>query len=239
MALILNIESSSNICSVALSEDGITSGFIESDEDKSHAGKLTLFIEELFKNHNISIEKVDAIAVSQGPGSYTGLRIGVSVAKGMCYAMNKPLIAIDTLQALTHGLLYNELSESSKHKFEKDTLFCPMIDARRMEVYTAIYTIQNKRIGDVKAEIINKDSFRETLNNSLVVFFGNGSNKCKELIKHKNAIFVDNIYLSARFMSGLAETAFNKKEFCDTAYFEPFYLKDFIATTPKKNILFK
>jgi len=237
MALILNIESSSNMCSVALSSDGIVLGYIESDEEKSHAGKLTIFIEELLKKHNISTNNLDAIAVSQGPGSYTGLRIGISVAKGICYAIDKPLIAVGTLQSLSFGLHNNDIFDISKLSLSKDTLFCPMIDARRMEVYTAIYSIDNELIGKVHAKIIEKNSFIETLDNGSMVFFGNGANKCKEVIKHKNAIFVDNILLSARYMATLAEKIFNKKVFCDTAYFEPFYLKDFIATTPKKSII--
>lgn len=237
MAIILNIESSSNICSAALSINGELSQLRESDTEKSHAGKLTVFIEEILKSNNISTYDLDAIAISKGPGSYTGLRIGVSVAKGICYAMNKPLIAVDTLKSLTLSMLLQSGSKISGNNSIKDFLFCPMIDARRIEVYTAFYDFDLNAIDEVKSIIIETNSFKEILDKQKIIFFGNGADKCKDLIKHKNAEFIDNIELSARYMCSLAEESFNNKDFADTAYFEPFYLKDFIATTPKKNLL--
>lgn len=228
MGLILNIETSTNVCSVCLVRDGKIIANRQTNEDKSHASKLTVFIAELFRESNYSIQKIDAVGVSKGPGSYTGLRIGVSTAKGIAYALNKPLIAIETLQTMAWEVI-------QKQK-ETDILFCPMLDARRMEVYSAIFNAQNKKIRKVKAEIINENSFTEELKTHKIVFFGNGSNKCKKYITHTNAQFIDDIVPLAENMTMLSEQAFINRQFEDTAYFEPFYLKDFVATVPKKNI---
>lgn len=232
--MILCIETATNICSVALSDNGKLLGIKESDVDKSHAALLTVFIEELLDENGISADKLDAVAVSKGPGSYTGLRIGVSVAKGICYGAEIPLIAIDTMESMYLALVqkYTELKESAKYTF-----FCPMIDARRMEVYSSLFNKDGKIVKEVEAEIIDANSYRERLDKNLIVFFGNGADKCTDTIVHKNAKFVEGFKLSASGMIAPATRALKEKNFEDSAYFEPFYLKDFIATIPRKNIL--
>ncbi|MCK4661660.1 MAG: tRNA (adenosine(37)-N6)-threonylcarbamoyltransferase complex dimerization subunit type 1 TsaB [Bacteroidales bacterium] len=236
MALILNIETATNICSVALGKNGKLIAIKESDKDKSHASLLTVFIDEILKDNNYKASDIDAVAVSKGPGSYTGLRIGVSVAKGICFGIEKPLIEISTLQSLALSILSNDEYKTLNIN-KKQAWLCPMLDARRMEVYCAIFDYQNIIKRDISADIINKESFKDILTKREVVFFGNGSNKCKEILINNNSYFIDNINSSAKYMINLAEELFNKNEFVDTAYFEPFYLKDFVATTPKKKVL--
>ncbi len=235
MALILNIETSTTICSVNIARKGEVIAMRETKEDKSHAAKTTIYIDEMLKELNIEIKNIDAVAVSKGPGSYTGLRIGVSTAKGICYGGSKPLIAVSTLRALAL-----QISNQKKNNAEipDNAWFCPMIDARRMEVYTAMYDSNNVIQKPISAEIITKNSFIEELNNRQIYFFGNGASKCKETINHKNAHFIDDIENSSISMAAISYQSFLDKKFEDVAYFEPFYLKDFIATTPKKNILF-
>ena len=161
-----------------------------------------------------------------GYGSFTGLRIGVSTAKGICYSLDIPLIAIPTLQAMSYGIIHNS-------KFIIHNLYCPMLDARRMEVYYAIYDKDLNEIKPTCAEVITSESFNELLKENRVVFFGDGAEKCKSVITHENAIFIDNIYPSAKDMINLAETRYENKEFEDVSYFEPFYLKDFVAGKPR------
>jgi len=230
MATIINIDTSTEVCSVSLSKDGNLIGIKENKDGLKHAQLVTLYIQDLLKEANIEIKNLDAIAVSKGPGSYTGLRIGVSTAKGICYGAQLPLIAIETLQTLTEGAI-NSIEQPIK-----DAWFCPMIDARRMEVYNAFYNINNNKTVEIAATIIDDESFKDILDERTVYFFGNGSEKCKETIKHPNAIFIDNISNSALNMITLAHKAFNNQSFEDVAYFEPFYLKDFVATTPKKKM---
>ena len=230
MATIINIDTSTEVCSVSLSKDGNLIGIKENKDGLKHAQLVTLYIQDLLKEANIEIKNLDAIAVSKGPGSYTGLRIGVSTAKGICYGAQLPLIAIETLQTLTEGAI-NSIEQPIK-----DAWFCPMIDARRMEVYNAFYNINNNKTVEIAATIIDDESFKDILDERTVYFFGNGSEKCKETIKHPNAIFIDNISNSALNMITLAHKAFNNQSFEDIAYFEPFYLKDFVATTPKKKM---
>ncbi len=229
MALILNIETSTQICSVSISLNGDVIAFKESNDEKSHAKLLTIFIDDLLKEQNYSFNDFDAIAVSKGPGSYTGLRIGVSTAKGLCYAKDLPLIAINTLQSMAKGII-------EKEKYKNAEIIVPMIDARRMEVYSAFFNTNGKLIREVKAEIIDENSYNEILQKQQMIFFGDGSEKVKTLITNKNAVFIDNMYPSSKYMAPLSEQAYNEKKFEDVAYFEPFYLKDFIATVPKKNI---
>jgi tRNA threonylcarbamoyladenosine biosynthesis protein TsaB len=225
MSLILGIETSTKICSVAISEGENLLALKEEGGAYSHSEKLTTFIEEVLTKSGKKLQDLDAVVVSKGPGSYTGLRIGVSAAKGLCYALEKPLIAVDTLQAMALGM--------SKNK-EID-LYCPMIDARRMEVYTALYDIDNEIIESVSAKIIDEDSFTTKLEKQKIVFFGDGAKKCEEVLSiHPNAIFSNKGLPSAQFVNQIALEKFKKKEFEDVAYFEPYYLKDFIATTPKK-----
>ncbi len=235
MALILNIETSTLICSVSVSKDGKVLAAKESSEEKSHAKKLTLFIDEVLGELNYSFNNLDAVAVSKGPGSYTGLRIGVSTAKGICYAKDIPLIAINTLHSMAYGFVHKEESKDLLQQNE-NILVVPMIDARRMEVYSAFFNKKGEFERNVKAEIIDEKSYEDVLQKNILVFFGDGSQKIKDVVKHENAIFIDGINPSAKNMSYLSEAAYNKKDFEDVAYFEPFYLKDFVATIPKKNI---
>lgn len=230
MATIINIDTSTEVCSVSLSKDGKLIDLKENKDGLKHAQLVTIYIQDLLKEANIDIQNLDAVAVSKGPGSYTGLRIGVSTAKGVCYGANIPLIAIETLQTLTEGAI-NAIDEPIN-----DAWFCPMIDARRMEVYNAFYDINNNKTIEIAATIIEEDSFKKILDERKVYFFGNGSEKCKDTIKHPNAIFINNISNSALNMITLAHKAFNNQSFEDVAYFEPFYLKDFVATTPKKKM---
>ncbi len=234
MGSILCLETSTEVCAVALSVHGI---ILEEREDKSgknHALQLTRFVEEVMKSTGLTFSQLDAIAVSGGPGSYTGLRIGVSTAKGLCYAAGLPLIAIPSLESMAHHIISN----TEKYSVENpgNLLYCPMIDARRMEVYAAIYNNNMLKIRDIQADIIDHLSFLDFLQNQKILFFGNGAQKCKTTIQHPNALFLDHISTSASYMATLAETALQTGNFVDVAYYEPFYLKDFVATIPTKNI---
>lgn len=236
MALILNIETSTEVCSVAIALNGQLLFKKESTEGLNHSKVLTVFIDELFKENNLKPESLDAVAVSKGPGSYTGLRIGVSVAKGLCYGLNIPLISVNSLEILGVFAAQN----LAEYKLPDDgipVLFCPMIDARRMEVYTSLYNIQGEELRPVSAEIIDEQFLSELLENHKILFFGNGAEKCKTTIKHKNAFPQGPMITSAQFMQHLSEKKFNNKEFENIAYFEPFYLKNFVATIPKDKIL--
>lgn len=236
MAIILNIETSTEVCSVSLAESGKTLFLKESDEGLNHSKLLTVFIEDLFSENNFEINKIDAVAVSKGPGSYTGLRIGVSVAKGLCYGLDKPLIGIGSIEAMGHYVAANA-GEFYQAEDGEELLFCPMIDARRMEVYTALFDAEGNAVNEVTAEIIDENSFADHLKTKKILFFGNGADKCREKITHENALFKGPAKTTARFMQNLAEIKYNKKEFEDVAYFEPFYLKDFVATIPKNKVL--
>ena len=235
MATILNIDTSTEVCSVSLGKDGISVALREDHAGKNHAMQLTLFIDELLQQKGISMHDTDAVAVSGGPGSYTGLRIGVSTAKGICYASGKPLIAIPSLEAMAHHVIFN----SARYHLpdEASMLFCPMIDARRMEVYTAVYNAKGEQNQKISADIIDHQSFEEQLKTDKVAFFGNGSAKCRAAIGHENALFVADVHTSAAYIAPLAEKAYSEKRFVDTAYYEPYYLKDFVATVPTKNII--
>ncbi|MCG6190216.1 tRNA (adenosine(37)-N6)-threonylcarbamoyltransferase complex dimerization subunit type 1 TsaB [Maribellus maritimus] len=236
MAVILNIETSTEVCSVALGENGELLFEKESREGLNHSELLTVFIEELFTENNFNMRDIDAVAVSKGPGSYTGLRIGVSVAKGLCYALDKPLISVGSLDSM--GIFTAQNIESFfEGNNDEDLLLCPMIDARRMEVFTALYKSSGQTVQTVSAQIIDENSFSEELKENKILFFGNGAQKCREHLSHPNALFNGPLKTSARFMLFLAEKKYNKKEFEDVAYFEPFYLKNFVATIPKNKIL--
>ncbi|GAE18798.1 TsaB protein [Bacteroides pyogenes DSM 20611 = JCM 6294] len=196
-------------------------------EGPSHAVSLGVFVDEALSFIDSHAIPLDAVAVSCGPGSYTGLRIGVSMAKGVCYGRNVPLIGIPTPEVLcVPVLLFHELPE--------DALLCPMIDARRMEVYAAVYDRALKTKRPVSADIVDENSYLEFLNEAPVYFFGNGSAKCREKITHPNAHFIDNIHPLAKMMFPLAEKAIAREDYKDVAYFEPFYLKEFVASQPKK-----
>lgn len=225
MATILQIETSTQVCSVALAIDGKTISLKEEAAQNIHASNITLFIAEVMKSADLKFTDLDAIAVSKGPGSYTGLRIGVSTAKGLCFALDKPLIGIGTLQMMANGFVINHPNYGG--------LVCPMIDARRMEVFTCVYDNRLKEIEAVNAKIVDDKSFVFELENHFVTFIGDGAAKCAPVLSHYNAHFSDINFNSASYMSTLAHTAFESKTFEDVAYFEPFYLKDFVFTTPK------
>lgn len=230
MSVILHIETSTDCCSVAVSENGANIFNVEDFEGPSHATKLGTMVDEALSftdNHGIPF---DAVAVSCGPGSYTGLRIGVSMAKGICYARDLKLIALPTLQVLCVPILLRE-------ELPDDALLCPMIDARRMEVYAAVYTRALKTVVETDAIVVNENSFKEQLDAHPVYFFGNGAKKCKDILQHPNAHFFEGIKPIAKYMCPLAEKAHAQERFESVAYFEPFYLKDFVATKSKKGPL--
>ena len=222
MAIILNIETATTNCSVSLSKEGIPF-ILKEDYDKnySHAERLHVYIDEVLKKSNIGANQLDAIAISKGPGSYTGLRIGVSAAKGLCFALNKPLISVSTLEALAHQIK------------ECDGVIVAMLDARRMEVYSAIFDSNYNQIRETQAEILSEDSFSKYLEQGKVYFIGNGVEKTKALISHPNAIYIDDKLPSANEMGFLANHKYKISDFEDVAYFEPYYLKDFVALKPK------
>lgn len=218
MAYILNIETATTNCSVSLSKDGEILVLKEDNSlNYSHAESLHVFIGEVLESANLKPSQLDAIAVSKGPGSYTGLRIGVSTAKGLCFALDKPLISINTLQSLAHQVHINE------------GIIIPMIDARRMEVYSAIYDFNYQQIREVEAQILDASSFKCFLEKGKVQFIGNGVEKAKTVIAHPNAIFIEGKLPSAKEMTTLADFKFNRNDIEDVAYFEPYYLKEFIG----------
>ncbi|MBB4800185.1 tRNA threonylcarbamoyladenosine biosynthesis protein TsaB [Flavobacterium nitrogenifigens] len=222
MSFILNIETATKNCSVSVAKDGKTIACNElADEGYSHAEKLHVFIEEVIAKAEISVQDLVAIAVSQGPGSYTGLRIGVSAAKGLCYALNIPLIAVDTLQTL------------ASQAEVTDGKIIPMLDARRMEVYSAIFNSDLTIDRGIKAEIIDENSFQEY--NDKLYFVGDCADKCKAVLTKDNFVFLEDVkYPSAQAMSKISYDKYQKSDTVDVAYFEPYYLKDFMIAPPKK-----
>ena len=227
---IINIETATTVCSVAVSENGKVILEKVSFDGPSHASLLGVFVEEAISRSKSLGLNIDAVAVSSGPGSYTGLRIGVSMAKGLCFGYNVPLISIHTLDILA----YKAIKEST---VSEDTLFCAMLDARRMEVYAAIYDNTLKKIRETEADIISEKTYAVFLEKQPVCFFGNGAGKCKNVILSPNAMFVDDLHPVAGDMAYLSEQAYAEKRFEDVAYFEPFYLKDFLATVAKNKVL--
>ncbi|GGI56582.1 tRNA (adenosine(37)-N6)-threonylcarbamoyltransferase complex dimerization subunit type 1 TsaB [Winogradskyella haliclonae] len=223
MALILNIETSTTNCSVSLSKDEETLVLKEDNNaGYSHAEKLHVFIKDVIDSVGISKNSLDAIAISKGPGSYTGLRIGVSTAKGLCFALDKPLIAISTLEAMAHQV------EAS------DGLIIPMLDARRMEVYSAVFGYDYSSKREIKAEVLDETSFKTELENGTVYFIGNAVEKTKTIINNNNAVFVKGKLPSSSTMGKIANRKYQISDFEDVAYFEPYYLKDFVAIKSKK-----
>ena len=230
MPCIINIETSTKVCSLAVTCDGMVAFNREDREGPNHASLLGGYVSEaleFIKSNNL---KLDAVAVSGGPGSYTGLRIGVSMAKGLCFGLDVPLIALDTTEIMACSVLFNP-------NIDEEALLCPMIDARRMEVYSAIYDRALQPVLPIAANIIDEDSFSDILKERKVVFFGDGADKCKNVIKSENAIFLSGIAPLAKSMLALSERAMRNSDFKDTAYYQPFYLKDFQATTPKNKVL--
>ena len=229
--MILCIETSTAVCSVALVENGNVVALRESIDGQNHAEKITIFIDEIMKETGVAYKDLDAIATSMGPGSYTGLRIGVSTAKGFCYALDKPLIAIDTLAAMAYGFISSQLSAISN---QPTAILCPMIDARRMEVYSAFFNEKLERTSETEALVIDENSFMELKQNNHLYLFGDGADKLATLFENdKNITVVEKFHCSAAYMSTLAEEAFKNKDFVDVAYFEPFYLKNFVPGIPK------
>lgn len=228
MSCILNIDTSTNVCSVAVSQDGACIFDKEDHSGPNHAERLGAFVDEALSfidNHAIPL---DAVAVSCGPGSYTGLRIGVSMAKGICYGRDVKLLAVPTLELLCVPVLLREMVT------DDDALLCPMLDARRMEVYAQLFTRSLREVRPIQADVVDADTYREYLDKHPVYFFGNGAMKCKEVIDHPNAHFIEGIEALAKYMLPLAERCVAREEFEDVAYFVPFYLKDFVAKQPRK-----
>ena len=227
MSCILSIETSTDVCSVAMSENGQCIFKKEDHSGPNHAVSLGVYVDEALSftdNHAIPL---GAVAVSSGPGSYTGLRIGVSMAKGICYGRDVPLLSVPTLEVMAVPVLLN-------HEIEDDALLCPMIDARRMEVYSAIYDRALKQQREIRADVVDGDTYREFLDQHPVYFFGNGAAKCMETINHPNARLIKGIEPLAKYMFPLAERKWVQEEFEDVAYYVPYYLKDFVAKMPKK-----
>ena len=228
MSCILNIETSTDVCSVAISDNGQVIFNKEDHSGPNHAVKLGVYVDEALSfidAHGISLE---AVAVSCGPGSYTGLRIGVSMAKGICYGRDVKLISIPTLELMAVPVLLGE------HPAEEDALIVPMLDARRMEVYAKVMDRALKEVRPIQADIVDADTYKEYLDRGTVYFFGNGAEKCMEVINHPNARLVKGIEPLGKNMAPLAEKRFVEGKFEDVAYFVPFYLKDFVAKMPKK-----
>ncbi len=223
MSLILSIETATKVCSVSVAEDGVEIATqSETSAKYSHLERLNTLILDVTKKAGVTLQNMDAIAVSEGPGSYTGLRIGTSTAKGICYGLDIPLIAVNSLRAL------------AALKPASNSLLCPLFDARRMEVYAALYNAELATVSPTAAVVVDEQSFAAFLTDQTVCFFGPGAEKCQSVINHSNAIFDLETKVSAKGMNKLAFSKFQQSEFADTAYFEPFYLKDFIAGTPKK-----
>ena len=226
---ILQIETATQVCSVALSADGETIAFQDIDEPNVHAARLTLMVEELLRTTNLSFKDLAAVAVGKGPGSYTGLRIGVSTAKGFCYATDLPLIGVDTLAGMAAGFIanYSLIAENVQ--------LCPMVDARRMEVYAAVYDNWLRSITPPAATIIDAQSFEFLEADNRIILFGSGADKLEALFADNEQVeVVSQFKNSARHLSHLAYRAFRDSQFADVAYFEPYYLKDFVATTAKQ-----
>lgn len=227
--MILAIETATQICSVALFRNAEVIGLLESDEHNAHSRILHVLIDRLLKETGTVISDLSAIAVSKGPGSYTGLRIGVSTAKGFCYARDIPLIAINTLGNMAAGM--NEIAQ--QRGLMANYLLVPMIDARRMEVYLAVYNPEMGVERETKAEIITAESFADLRKTSTLILAGDGADKCKEFLAGNSITYLDNFNASARYMLNPSIHAMKEQHFENVAYFEPFYLKDFIAGKPK------
>lgn len=234
MSLILCIETGTDICSVGLARDGEIISLRESDEGRDHAKRVAMFVDELLRETDVRPEELDAVAVGKGPGSYTGLRIGVSFAKGLCYGLDIPLVAVGSLDALT---------EVAREDFEAGILgvesldgkwLCPMVDARRMEVYTQVFSSGGEPCSEVWAEIVEERSLAEWREKGQLIIFGNGAAKCREVLS--DAVYVD-VVPSARGLAHLAEEQLQRGQTEDIAYFEPFYLKDFVVIPSKKKLL--
>jgi tRNA threonylcarbamoyladenosine biosynthesis protein TsaB len=249
MPIILSIETSTKACSAAIHQDGTLLSVSELYNEKSSSGMLTTLIEHVVKTASLTLQDIDAMAVAKGPGSYTGLRIGVSTAKGLCFTLEKPLIAINTLEAMAYSMynircticdLKNQPQIIVNRKSEIVNLFCPMLDARRMEVYCAVYKADTLELFEpTQAKIIDETSFTNLFESHKIIFFGDGAEKCRATLgNYSNAVFVNEvIFPSAKSIGALAIRSFEQLQFENVADFEPFYLKEFLGTTPKKAII--
>ncbi|WP_293588255.1 tRNA (adenosine(37)-N6)-threonylcarbamoyltransferase complex dimerization subunit type 1 TsaB [Prevotella sp.] len=227
MSCILNIETSTDVCSVSVSQDGACIFSQEDHEGPNHAVKLGTFVDEALSFADSHAIPLDAVAVSCGPGSYTGLRIGASMAKGICFGQDLKLIAVPTLELMAVPVLLRE-------EVEEGALLCPMIDARRMEVYSAVYDRALHEVRGIQADVVDAETYREYLDRGHVYFFGNGAEKCMEVINHPNARLIKGVEPLAKWMFPIAERRIAQEKYEDVAYFVPFYLKDFVAHQPKK-----
>ena len=234
MSLILCIETGTDICSVGIARDGELVSLRESAEGRDHAKHVGVFVDELLSETNIAPDELDAIAVGMGPGSYTGLRIGVSFAKGLCYGLQIPLVAVGSLDALAEVAIEDHKAGILDVEAWDEALLCPMVDARRMEVYTRLYSATGEPQSEVKAEVVTENSFAKEREEKLLVIFGNGAAKCREVMPDATDINVDP---SARGLARLAEQRLQAGQTEDIAYFEPFYLKDFVVIPSKKKLL--
>lgn len=230
MALLLHIDTATEHASVCISRDNELLHELHSPDQKNHASFIQTAINELIGITHVSLKDIDAIAVSAGPGSYTGLRVGMSTAKGLCYALNKPLILVNTLQVIANSAI--RYFETKHEPLNSAWLICPMIDARRMEVFTAVYTIDFKEVVAPTAMILDNTSLDTVLQNQKVIFCGNGVHKAADVIKQENAVFID-VQHSAKDLILFAVNSFNLRHFADIAYSEPFYLKEFFSPAPK------
>lgn len=228
--MLLHIETSTTVCSVALSQNGRILFDHVSYEGPSHATLAGVYVEEALKVVKEQQARLEAVAVSSGPGSYTGLRIGASLAKGLCFGYSIPLIAVPTLEILAHTAIQTHAADSG-------ALYCPMIDARRMEVYSALYDARLEEVRSTEAEVITAESYAAYLDKNEVCFFGDGAAKCRALITSDNALFIDDIHPLAVNMIPLAEKKYQNGDFVDAAYYEPFYLKEFQATVARNKVL--
>ena len=234
MSLILCIETGTDICSVGIARDGELMSLRESDQGRDHAKQVAVFVDELLRETGVKPDELDAVAVGMGPGSYTGLRIGVSFAKGLCYGLNIPLLAVGSLEALTDVAIKDYEAGIIQVEDWDEALLCPMVDARRMEVYTQIFNSRGEAQSEVSAEIITEDSFSQWRAKGKLVIFGNGAAKCQEMLP--DAIYID-VAPSARGLTRIAHQLFEAGKTVDIAYFEPFYLKDFVVIPSKKKLL--
>ena len=234
MSLILCIETGTNICSVGISRDGELVSLRESAEGRDHAKHVGVFVDELLHEKGVMPDELDAVAVGMGPGSYTGLRIGVSFAKGLCYGLHIPLIAVGSLDALAEVAIEdNEAGILTVDKWD-DAVLCPMVDARRMEVYTRLYNAKGEPLSEVSAEVVDEHTFADVRRDKQLIIFGNGAEKCCEVLSDATYI---NVAPSARGLARLAEQRLQAGQTEDIAYFEPFYLKDFVVIPSKKKLL--
>ena len=234
MSLILCIETGTDICSVGVARDGELVSLRESDEGRDHAKKVGVFVDELLRETGISPDELDAVAVGMGPGSYTGLRIGVSFAKGLCYGLGIPLVAVGSLDAMAAVAIEDNDAGILDVDNWENAVLCPMVDARRMEVYTRLFDAKGNALSDVTAEVVTEQTFANVRRERQLVMFGNGAAKCREVLHDATYI---NITPSARGLARLAEQRLSAGQTEDIAYFEPFYLKDFIVIPSKKKLL--